>query len=376
MDILAVNLNKYKGIESVVKDDLAGEKINYLLVNGESECFLDFTSELNIPSLYVGFSPLSSSELVGFAALLSFLNHSEHYTVKYYEEPKFSFSTDPLIVSLISYFKSSDLTKTIFYTYNISDNTSGAYEFVPDFGTIIYPYFKFNKLIYSLYTTSLGACQYKDMGRNILSSLNNNSISVTLTKNISAFETNLPEFQSLTKCLDFYLKLAKRKEINALVFYVALFFNISSFNKNRKEFAVSYVFLQRAIETALTYYYLSSGVLEVNEYDRLCFKGERKPIQGVGELIKEYFSKNSYPDLEKKISKLNFIRNCSILAHGFHIPSSNEYNELFEASKNLVEGLFSNNDAINFYKISLDSLKPLSKEHIREKISSFFNKKL
>lgn len=373
MEILALNLNKYQGIESVIKEDLIDNKVDYLLINGEQEKFSNFILGLDIGCLYTGFSPLGSSELVGLAALLSFLNGADHYTVKHYEGSVFNYSTDPLMLSLIGFFKSTDISKSIYHTYNISENTSGSYKYVPNFEAVVYPIFKFNKIIYSLYTTSLGVCQFKDMGKNILSSLNNHSISINLANQLSSFDTKLPEFKTLISCVDIYMKLAKRKDINALVFYVALFLNISSFNKNRNEFAVSYVFLQRAVETALTHYYLSSGTLEMNDYDRLCFKGDRKPIMGVGELIKEFFSKNQFPDLEKKICKLNIIRNCSVLAHGFYIPSSNEFNELFEASKLMIEKLFTAEDINNFYSISLKSLRPLARDHIKNKINSYFD---
>ncbi|HCJ7370711.1 TPA: hypothetical protein NVL56_002659 [Enterobacter hormaechei subsp. xiangfangensis] len=375
MDILAINLNKYKGLESVLKDDLENDnaKIDYLIINGEKELYLKLTDKLVIKNLYVGFSPLASSELVGLAALLSFLNNSSEYKIRYYEEPYFDFSVDPLVLSLISYFKSADLTKTIFHISSISDNTSGSFKFVPNFESVIYPCFKFNKIIYSLYTTSLGACQYKDMGRNILNSFNNNSISINLLSQLSAIQANFPEFQPLVSCLDIYLKLAKQRNINALIFYVSLFLNVSAFNKNRNEFTIAYVFLQRAIETALTHYYFSSGVLELNEYERLCFKGERKSIQGVGDLIKEYFSTNYNPQLEKKISKLNVIRNRSVLAHGFYIPSSSDFDELFDASKTLIDMLFSDDDIKKFYQISLNSLKPLTKENIKTRVGVFFN---
>ena len=78
MDILAINLNKYKGLESVIKDDLENDyaKVDYLIINGEKEFYDDLTDKLKIKNLYVGFSPLASSELVGLAALLSFLNNS------------------------------------------------------------------------------------------------------------------------------------------------------------------------------------------------------------------------------------------------------------------------------------------------------------
>lgn len=376
MDILAINLNKYKGIESVVREDLTNSEVDYLFINGDKDCFEEFFSELKMGVLYVGFSPLSSSELAGFAALLSFLNNNEVYKIRYYEESETRPKVEPLVISLIDFFNSSDLTKTIFYTTSITDGSvSNSYSFVPEFKSVVYPYFEFNRLIYSLYTTSLGACQFKNMGKNLLRSLNNESISLSLARQLSNIDGKHPEFKALTLCLNYYLKLANKNEKNALVFYVALFLNISSFNKNRNEFAIAYLFLQRAIETALTHFFLSSGVLELNDYDRLCFKGELKPIQGVGDLIKEYFAIHSNPVLEKKVSKLNYIRNCSLLAHGLYIPSSDEYNELYDATKKMVENLFSSNDTSSFYKMSLTSLKPLSKEHIKSKIIDFFGKK-
>lgn len=373
MNIVAVNLNKYYGVEDVVKEDIKATHVSYLLINGDKLIVDKFTDELRIDYLYVGFSPLSGAELVGLAALLSYLNNEKEYTIETYEEPPSESSADPLVSSLIGFLESSNVTKAMFHTINIADNVSNSYDFLPGFKRIIHPYFEFNKLIYSLYTTSLGTCEYKDMSKNVLNSLSNSSIVSTLNSQLLMFDNKIPEFKSLIACMDLYLKLASRREINALLFYVALFLNISSFNRNRKELAISYVFLQRSIETALIHYYLSSGILEINEYDSLCFKGERKAIQGTGELLNEYFSMIRKPALERTIRKLNRIRNCSIIAHGLHIPSNNEYDDLYEAAKQLIDDLVSKEKVyITFYQSSLSSLKLIARDQIKHKVIDYF----
>lgn len=372
MDILTINLNKYKGVESIVKEDILNIKVDYLLINGDKDSLDFFKKDFTKKFLYLGFSPLSENEIAGLAALLSFLNGASKYNLKYYGENNWNNTLDPFAISLIEYLKSSDVNKLIFHTSNITDGFIESYNFLPNFKNTVLPLFKFNRVIYSLYTTSIGDCQFKDMDVNLIQSLNNTSIHNKLSGNLSTFSGRIPEFTSLTTCMEMYLNFSKKKEVKALLFYVALFLNISIFNRSRQEFAIAYLFLQRAIETALIYFYLSSGVLEINEYDRLSFRGERNSIQGIGLLIKEYFSRKNEPDLEKKIRKLNHIRNCSVLAHGFYLPSSADYDSLYQASKEFVDRLILQEECVAFYKISLSSLKPLSRELVRERVIGFF----
>ncbi|HCR3325238.1 MULTISPECIES: hypothetical protein [Citrobacter] len=372
MDILTINLNKYKGVESIVKEDILNIKVDYLLINGDKDSLDFFKKDFTKKFLYLGFSPLSENEIAGLAALLSFLNGASKYNLKYYGENNWNNTLDPFAISLIEYLKSSDVNKLIFHTSSITDGFIESYNFLPNFKNTVLPLFKFNRVIYSLYTTSIGDCQFKDMDVNLIKSLNNTSIHNKLSGNLSTFSERIPEFTSLITCMEMYLHFSKKKEVKALLFYVALFLNISIFNRSRQEFAIAYLFLQRAIETALIYFYLSSGVLEINEYDRLSFRGERNSIQGVGLLIKEYFSRKNEPDLEKKIRKLNHIRNCSVLAHGLYLPSSADYDSLYQASKEFVDRLILQEECVAFYKISLSSLKPLSRELVRERVIGFF----
>lgn len=372
MDILTINLNKYKGVESIVKEDILNIKVDYLLINGDKDSLDIFKKDFTKKFLYLGFSPLSEDEIAGLAALLSFINGVSKYNLKYYGENDWNNTLDPFAISLIEYLKSSDVNKLIFHTSNITDGFIESYNFLPNFKKTILPLFEFNRVIYSLYTTSIGDCQFKDMDVNLIQSLNNTSIYNKLSGNLSTFSERIPEFTSLITCMSMYLNFSQKKEVKALLFYVALFLNISTFNRNRQEFAISYLFLQRAIETALIHFYLSSGVLEINEYDRLSFRGERNSIQGVGILINEYFARKNEPDLEKKIRKLNHIRNCSVLAHGLYLPSSADYDSLYQASKEFVDRLILQEECVAFYKISLSSLKPLSKELVRERVIGFF----
>lgn len=372
MDILTINLNKYKGVESIVKEDILNAKVDYLLINGEKDILDLFKKDLTKRLLYLGFSPLSENEIAGLAALLSFLNGASKYNLRYYGENDWNKTLDPFAISLIEYLKSSDVNKLIFHTLNITDGFIESYNFLPNFKKTILPLFEFNRMIYSLYTTSIGCCQFKDMDVNLIQSLNNTSIHNKLSGYLSTFSGKITEFTSLATCMSMYLNYSQKKEVKALLFYVALFLNISTFNRNRQEFAISYLFLQRAIETALIYFYLSSDVLEINEYDRLSFKGERISIQGVGTLINEYFARKNEPDLEKKIRKLNHIRNCSVLAHGLYLPSSADYDSLYQASKEFVDRLILQEECVAFYNISLSSLKPLSRELVRERVIGFF----
>ncbi|SUX70195.1 Uncharacterised protein [Citrobacter braakii] len=304
MDILTINLNKYKGVESIVKEDILNIKVDYLLINGEKDILDLFKKDFTKRLLYLGFSPLSENETAGLAALLSFLNGANKYNLRYYGEDNWNKTLDPFAISLIEYLKSSDVNKLIFHTLNITDVFIDSYNFLPNFKNTILPLFEFNKMIYSLYTTSLGCCQFKDMDVNLIQSLNNTSIHNKLSGYLSTFSGKITEFTSLTTCMGMYLNYSKKKEVKALLFYVALFLNISTFNRNRQEFAISYLFLQRAIETALIYFYLSSDVLEINEYDRLSFKGERISIQGVGTLISEYLPERMNLILKKKYVSL------------------------------------------------------------------------
>ncbi|PQK90334.1 hypothetical protein [Pantoea ananatis] len=373
MNIISVNLNKYHGLMEVLAEDLQLKDMSFFIINGDKDEYEKFKiifKRKNV--IYVGFSPMSSGDLTGICKLLIAISGDKKYNLFSYDDILASnVEQNPLANALVNYLQTKNIESAIYYTQQIQENLKVYYLDLVDFDKTINPYIDYNMFIYSLYKTSYGVCEYKDMQKDIYKSLSNSTIFIKLNKDISDVRKNCKDLTEIKLCLEQYISLVKLKNIDALSFYIAIFLNISSFNKQRKEYTTAYVYLQRAVETSLIYYYLDKNIIEVNDGGSLTFKGESKGILGAGQLISEYFSRFKDDDLSKNIWKLNSLRNKTLLAHGYYTPAGNDYDDLYISAKKLIEKLIVCENCKSFYMKALNNLKPIAKDKIKEKIREF-----
>lgn len=286
-------------------EELDHKFYDYIIINAGEDDYNYLLSSLKSKVFYVGYSPLAKNELSGLCLLLSYINgHNGHYELSMYEE-KLPLFIEPniLALSLVKYFVAKDVDSLVYHTGVLCDNVSKYFLSVPKLEENIKPYIQYNHLMYSFYRTSFGECRTIDMDRGIFTSLRNKTVFDKLKSELVNGGENFPEVLDLINCIDVYIRFVRNEDFDALAFYMALFLNVSVFNKKRNEFTVSYIYLLRAVETALVYYYLTNDIIEINENDGLSFKGETLEIKGVGVLINEYTRYVSSNDLLKKIKK-------------------------------------------------------------------------
>lgn len=373
MEMLCVNLNRFNNdsdVFEILEEDLKSKLVDFIIINGDKDTYNKIVGELISPKMYVGFSPLNRSDLSGLCLLLSYLNGESVYNLSFYEEDSvLTKEQNPLAASFIDYLESQDIESVIYNTRKIQKNISLYYSSMPNIEKKIKPYIDYNLVIYSLYKTSIGICRYKEMEKDLYRSLRNETISTRLNIALCDAYKNCPDLFDIVKCIESYIIMVKSNNIDALTFYVALFLNLSLFNKNRNEYSIAYLYLQRAVETVLIYYYLDNDIIEVNDYGGLSFKGYSKEIRGVGELIKEYFERREESDLSKKIWKLNSLRNKMLLAHGYYTPSGLDYDDLYCSVKDFALILISSEGSRSFYEKVLNGLKPIGKDKIKKELS-------
>lgn len=365
MEILVINLNKYEGVIDLLVEDIYSIKKDLIIVNGNKCDYYNINEKIDAKIIYVGFSPLSEIDLNGICSLLSYVNGSKEYVISFLDNNDFlqTKEINYLISSFINYFKSRVTDSIIYYTLEIRDNILLNYLYMPKIAQDIKPYFDYNAMIYSLYKTSFGFCDYKDMEKDIYVALRNKTIFEHFNTEICSKYKYEPEFNKINYCIGKYVFYVKSKNIDALFFYVAMFLNISSFNKGRQEYSLAYLYLQRVVETVLIYKYLNDGVIVINDSGGYCFKGETEEIRGAGILIKEYFSKNQ-SRFAKKIKKLNSLRNKLLLSHGYYIPSGMDFDDLYTSVKSFASSIMN----LQEYNDALDSLKPICKDKIKSKL--------
>lgn len=373
MNIMTVNFNKYNDLEDMVCDELSQADADYFIINGDNSIRVKIAAQAAIRFLYVGFSPLTDKDLNGIAYIINYLlSNDTELTIKSYDNEEHSFEKmNALALAIIQYFDNAQIGSTVYKTFEISEALKKNYLFLPGFIDCISPHIEFNKLIYSLYMTSLGACRFKNIDRNILISLRNETIFVKFNDALQRMPKFCPELSQLVINVDRYIRLARLEDIEAMLFYIALFINASVFNKNRDEYAISYLYLHRAVETALIFYYLFNGIIEIDEYDNLCFKGSHEKIKGVGDIFYDYIKGSKDNDVTNKLKKLIIIRNSSSLAHGFYIPAIADYDEMYVATKSFIDQIITSAGCKTYYDQLLNNLRPLKKDIVRDRINSY-----
>jgi len=352
-------------------DELGREAFDYIIINADVDDYNYLLSSLNSRLFYIGYSPLAKNELSGLCLLLSYINgHNGHFDLSMYEE-KLPLFIEPniLALSLVRYFDAKDVDSLVYHTSVLRDNISKCFLFVPKLEENIKPYIKYNHLMYSFYRTSFGECRSIDMERGIFTSLRNKTVFDKLKVELVNGGGDFPEVHDLISCIEIYIRFVRNENFDALAFYMALFLNASVFNKKRNEYTISYIYLLRAVETALIYYYLTNDIIEINENEGLSFKGEMADIKGVGVLITEYARYVSSNDLLRKIKKINFIRNRVTLTHGYYSPSGSDYDELYCAAKDLITNVIASEQCKIFFTKTLSCLKPVDKKTILDKLS-------
>ncbi|WP_165431667.1 hypothetical protein [Atlantibacter hermannii] len=373
MEMLCVNLNRFYNdadVFEILEEDLKSKVVDFIIINGDRDVYNEMACFLISPKIYVGFSPLNKSDLNGLCLLLSHLNGSSGYNLNFYEEDNIQTKgQNPLAASFIDYLESKDIESVMYNTREIQKNISLYYSSIPSIEKTLRPYIDYNIVIFSLYKTSIGICRYNEMEKDLYRSLRNATISNRLNVALCDAYKNCPDLFDIVKCIENYIIMVKTNNIDALTFYVALFLNLSLFNKNRNEYSIAYLYLQRAVETALIYHFLDNDIIEVNDYGGLSFKGDVNEIHGVGELIKEFFARSKDNDLSKKIWKLNSLRNKMLLAHGYYTPSGVDYDDLYCAVKEFVLNIISSEEPKAFYEKILNGLKPIGKEKIKKELS-------
>ncbi|EME8860666.1 hypothetical protein WAA39_002586 [Enterobacter mori] len=374
MKILCVNVNKYKDMTELLVEELRHEVYDILIINADEVGYNYLLTNLKSTIVFVGYSPLTKNELSGICFLLSYINGCNgRYELSLYEEDlPFFTEQNILALSFVNYFESKEVESLMYNIDQIKANISKFYLSMPKIEESIKPYINFNHLIYSFYKTSFGECRSKDMEKGIFTSLRNKTVFEKLKRELSK-ETNIfPEILDLISCIDIYIRFVRAENFDALTFYMALFLNVSVFNKKRNEFTISYIYLLRAVETALVYYLLNNDIIEINEGDGLSFKGEMTEINGAGVLINEYSRYVPSHDLLRKIRKLNFIRNRVLLTHGYYSPSDHDFDDLYSAAKELIRSVISSDECEIFFTKTLSSLRPVDKKVIFDKLSKSF----
>lgn len=366
---LSVNLNFFNDCIEIVLDDLIKSECDFLLFCGDNSLYKYILSSVNKPSLYLGEYPLLSEEIGGVCSLVAYVvNGNTDFELKFLEDEnnKIINQNNELSKLLIGYIESKESYSSTYFLRKLLVAPPPNSLFLISMLRDIKPYLDYDYLLTKIFTTEIGCCISSEMSEDLFIATKNKTIHNVIIKTIGILPIN-DFFKPLRSLFNEYIILCNSKDEVALLLYSAIFMNLATFNKNRGDASISYLYLQRCVEISLIYYFLKRNSVFIDSDKRLCFSADAEIVKGVGPLLNLFFKGKSLA-YEKQLWNLNKIRNRSIIGHGLYIPSKSQFDSLYLSVDKMLSDLIKDNNDVDFFTKSKKCLKTNAKSQIIMKI--------
>ncbi|HDY8048334.1 TPA: hypothetical protein ACGUTS_003009 [Vibrio vulnificus] len=347
MNSIILNLNLYDSeeLEIALYDIVEDESCTTLILFGDKKTAESINCG-NKKVCYLGFSPISISDVVSLCLLQDFdyFNCPNAKFSEYLSSDEYFVFHNHMYKHLLKYYQGSKDSEFIYslkyLNKEIPNYRDGLSRECYD---ELYLNVKLDLLLIGVSNDSFYHCS--DFHGDLWGQLNNKSINIELHKCINKLKNNAKAVK-ISKLLLKHMAFLKYNDEQSLLFYAALFLSKGLFYKKWHSSNVCYIYLLRAVEVSAIFYLLKRKYI-THDRGRYRDRDTKKEINGAGPLLHALLDLGKLD--EKILLSLLNLRNNSIHGHGFYFPDLERFDEFYQATTKLLKKIMTE-DELSYLK--------------------------